>query len=239
MSENPVVIKINFANKSIARADQQSEVITEWHIPRILGALCVVLALLIGIWPSASTDSVQNSDAKTETQHEVETQQLKIAVVPQATSTPTTSTPNRVVEPVKPPVPTSKTPEKTEEVVYSLDSSKPAAVIYDRHVVRAALVAEIKDQKPGPRVQPNISVSDSGQHELFYFTEIKHPNQSAYVHQWLKNGQQVLKKNLPVKGDLPSLISSKKFSSKDKGVWSVVLLDNKGKSLSESRFVVN
>jgi len=236
MTETPVVIKINYANKKIARADQQSEVITEWHIPRILGAFGVLVALVVLIWPNSSTDTVQVPAAETEVRHEIETQQLTLPVVSQASNA---SGAPSLAEPVKQQAQAPKTPQKTEEAAYSLDTTKPAAVIYDRHVVRAALVAEMKDQKPGPRVPPSITLSDSGNQELFYFTEIKHPNQAAYVHQWLKNGQQVLKKNLPVKGDLPHLISSKKFSTKDKGVWSVVLLDNKGKALSESRFVVN
>lgn len=236
MTETPVVIKINYANKKIARADQPSEVITEWHIPRILGALSILVALIVWIWPSDSSDSVPAVSAELDTRHEVETQPLTLPVVAQASSAPSAPT---VIEPAKVPAQAPKAPQKAEDAVYSLDTSKPAAVIYDRHVVRAALVAEMKDQKPGPRIQPNITLADSGNQELFYFTEIKHPTQSAYAHQWLKNGQQVLKKNLPVKGDLPQLISSKKLSAKDKGVWSVVLLDNKGKALSESRFVVN
>ena len=237
MTETPVVIKINYGNKKIVKTDQPSEVITEWHIPRIIGAFSVLLALIVWIWPGDSSHEEPAVSSKPEAAHEVETQALALPVVAQSSGV--ASSASSAVESVKSVAQAPKAPQNSEAAVYSLDTSKPAAVIYDRHVVRAALVAEMKDQKPGPRIQPNITLADSGHQELFYFTEIKHPAPAGYAHQWLKNGQQVLKKNLPVKGDLTQLISSKKLSIKDKGVWSVVLLDNKGKALSESRFVVN
>jgi hypothetical protein len=236
MTETPVVIKINYANKSIPKAHQPTEVITEWHIPRIVGALSILLALIVWIWPNDTNESQSVVTAELDTRHEVEKQPLTLPVISEA---PKASQAPNVAEPVKATTQPPKAPQNAENPVYRLETNKPAAVIYDRHVLRAALVAEIKDQKPGPRLQPNITLTDAGHQELFYFTEIKHPTQTSYVHQWFKNGQQVLKKNLPVKGDLTQLISSKKLSLKDKGVWSVVLLDNKGKALSESRFVVN
>lgn len=236
MAGTPVAIKINFANKNTPQVDQKSELITEWHIPRILGALSIVLALLILIGLAITDESTPSPVTEIDKPHAVDTQQLTLPVVTQPSNSVNAS---GHAEPQLIPLQPPKNPKKAEPAVYSLDNSKPAAVIYDRHVIRAALVAEINDHKPGARVQPNIVLSGSGSQELYYFTEIKHPTQSAYVHQWVKNGQQVLKKNLPVKGLLPHLISSKKFSLKDKGVWSVLLLDNKGKALSESRFVVN
>lgn len=243
MSETPVVIKINYANKQSTRTSQSSDVVTVWHIPRILAALTILLALIIAVWPSASTDTQDTVASEAPKAKEVETQVLALPAVPES-SIAVKSAPQSVPTPKQPVVASNqenavKVPQKAEDAPFKLDGSKPAAVIYDRHVLRAALVAEMKENTPGPRLQPSISLGANGTQELFYFTEIKHPKQSAYQHQWFKNDQSVLKKNLAVKGDPARLVSTKKLTAKDRGVWSVVLLDSKGKALSESRFVIN
>lgn len=243
MSETPVVIKINYANKPSARTSQSSDVVTVWHVPRILAALTILLALIIAVWPSASSNIQDTVISEAPKSKEVETQALALPAVPES-SVAVNSAPTSIATPKQSIVGAShenavKAAHKAEDVQYKLDGSKPAAVIYDRHVLRAALVAEMKENIPGPRLQPSISLGANGTQELFYFTEIKHPGQSTYQHQWFKNDQSVLKKHLAVKGDPTRLVSTKKLTAKDRGVWSVVLLDSKGKALSESRFVIN
>ena len=219
MSHQSVLIKINYANQQAGQTPTQPKMITVWHVPRILAALTVVVAVLVWIWPSSTEQ---------ESKPQAEVTALAIPVVkPLEESGIVASMPNPAM---------SKTGAMPE---YRLDTSKPAAVIYDRHVVRAALVAEMNNQQPGVRINPSITINDPKGIELFYFTEIKHPLSQGYAHHWLKDGHLMLKKNLESKGKWVKQVSAKHFSIKDKGVWSVVLINQQGKPLSESRFVIN
>lgn len=224
MNHQSVVIKINYANPRPGQTTSQPKMVTVWHVPRILLALTVLLGLLIWFWPSATDDPAQERAKTTETANLV-----------LAERTPQSEPSSTVVT-----NPVQSAQKVSAPVEYTLDNSKPAAVIYDRHVLRAALVAEINNQQPGARLNPAIKIEDAKGLELYYFTEIKHPAVQGYAHHWLKDGHVVLKKNLEAKaGKLARYSSAKHFSLKDKGVWSVVLVNHQGKVLSESRFVVN
>ena len=47
MTENAVVIKINYANKKTSTPAATPPMITVWHVPRIIGALVILLGLIV------------------------------------------------------------------------------------------------------------------------------------------------------------------------------------------------
>jgi hypothetical protein len=58
-------------------------------------------------------------------------------------------------------------------------------------------------------------------------------------HRWYKDGQVMSKKQFNVKSNNAKLISSHKLTAKDIGQWQVVLIDKKGKLLSEVNYFVS
>jgi hypothetical protein len=61
---------------------------------------------------------------------------------------------------------------------------------------------------------------------------------NVLFHRWYKDGQLVHKKQFTVKSNNEKLISSKNFTANDVGEWRVVLVNNKGNSLSEVNYSV-
>lgn len=219
MAKSTVVIKVSYDKTAQLAKIKAPEVVTVWHVRRILLALTIPIMLVWLLLRSTKTEDVELPAA--------EAKPVVAAVEPMIVN---------VSNQVKPSQPE---PKPLESIVKPVNNQpKPTAVIFDKRVLRAAVVSEFVNEQPADRIKNNLKVSKNQPVELFYFSEVKHLNNKNVSHAWFKNGQLVHKKHWDVKQPLAKLISSYRFSVKDAGQWQVVLEDKKGKHLSETVFFV-
>lgn len=211
MADSRVVIKIN-VDKSKKPGDE-AKIVTVWHTERIAAAAFgLVLLIAAMIWLFSGDDA------------EPTTEQPVISALPLPETTS--------VEPAaQAPAPVQTKTTATLE--------RPAAIILDRHVVRASLNTSFKADEPDGKPQLPIRLQPGQTLELHYFTELKNLQGKTLQHIWLRNGQLVSKKHLPIKDKLFKISSSRVLSSKDQGVWQVKLINGKDKLLSEANFLVS
>lgn len=220
MADKRVLIKINYDKDKQRKALIDPGMVTVWHTRRILTVLTLLLILGGGIiW---AVFGASNQPAETD-------------------STPITTPPEIVSERVAElnrevntaqDIPLSDT--RKSEIV-----KRPPAIIFDKRVIRASLnTAPIKDE-PGTPIKLPVQIEKGQDLEVFYFSQVKNMQAAELFHRWYKNGQLAYKKRFLVKTNISKLISSKKLMTEDAGEWQIVLVDNKGKVLSEINYSVN
>jgi len=220
MAKSKVVIKVSYDKTAQLAKLKAPEMVTVWHVRRILLALTIMILLVWLLFKPSKTDEVAVLQAE-------EAKAVITAVEP------VVATVNKPINPSQPVL------KPLESVIKSVNNlPKPTAVIFDKRVLRAAVVSEFINEQPAERIKSNLKVSKNQAVELFYFSEAKHLNNKNVSHAWFKNGQAIHKKHWQVKEPLAKLISSYRFSVKDAGEWQVVLQDKKGKYLSETQFFV-
>lgn len=224
MADNRVVIKINYDKDKQRKELIDPKIVTVWHTRRILSAVGIFLSLVVlfVLWISSGNDDPIIQDSTQVAQDNAKTNDH---VLNQVKSEPLQ---------VKPDVSQSEIDARKASIV-----KRPAAIIYDRKVIRALLTTAPKKNEPGDPINLPVFIEQNQTVELFYFSQIKNPKSNVLFHRWYKNGQLINKKQFSVKKDHASLISSKKMTSKDVGDWQVVLVDNDGKVLSEINYSVN
>lgn len=220
MADNRVVIKINYDKDKARNRGVEPRMVTVWHTQRILAAVAILLltGLLIFLQLTA-----ENSEEIKPVANVVD----DAAVI---TQTQIKEPDSPVVNPVKPISINTKD---------NLVVKRPDAIILDKRVVRAMLSAAPVNDEPGEAIKSPVAVELNQNLDLFYFVQIKNVKNSILFHRWYKDGQLVNKKQFSVKTNNARLISSHKITAKDIGQWQVVLLDRKGKVLSEVNYSVN
>ncbi len=227
MADNRVVIKINYDKDKQRKALIDPKMVTVWHTQRILTA-CVILVLLLILivsWLLAGDEEIVSEE-----QHLINANSPAV----------TTHSPSVISSDTTQDLPKSKFESSSQSTDKSpLLIKRPAAIIFDKRVIRASLNADIKDNQPGTPIATPVKVARHKPLELFYFSEVKNMKGKALYHHWLKNGRVVYKKTWDIKEQKAKLISNKTIGFADAGEWQVLLLDKKGKPLSEVNFEVN
>jgi hypothetical protein len=219
MSENKVVIKINYDKAQARKSHVTPKMVTVWHTRRILVAVgLLLLSCLIILFLSMAGNNESNK-----------TESSVVDNGPNITNT-------QVSEPVTSIVPIS--PSRIDARVNAI-VKRPEAIILDKHVVRALLSSTPNNDEPGERIKSPVNIAENQTQELFYFVQTKNLKNSILFHRWYKDGQVMSKKQFNVKSNNAKLISSHKLTAKDIGQWQVVLIDKKGKLLSEVNYFVN
>ena len=233
MADNKVVIKINYDKDRYRKALIDPKMVTVWHTRRILGFLMVLLLLVFAIYLLFSEENKHE-----ETIQVSEKLKSPVIVAPQA------------VEDIKPEIiknaPQTKDEAQQTPVVNRLDTpsnktsdtKRPAAIIFDKRVIRASINTAPKNDEPGDLVKFPAFIEQNKSLELFYFSQVKNLKNTILFHRWYKDDQLHQKKQFTVKSNNEKLVSSKKFTSNDAGEWQVVLVDNKGNTLSEVNYLV-
>ena len=233
MADNKVVIKINYDKDKHRKQLIDPKMVTVWHTGRILSALIILLLLAFAIYGLFSGNN--NNKGVTQPKQNVAS---PVAVSP------------RPVADIKPDIIQTapqqlKDTQQTSIVNRSKISNKqvsdvkrPAAIILDKRVIRASINMAPKNGEPGDAVKLPLQIEQNQTLELFYFSQVKNMLNKVLLHHWYKDGQLQHKKQFTVKSNNEKLVSSKKFSENDVGEWRVVLVNNKGKSLSEVNYLV-
>lgn len=221
MADNKVVIKINYDRDKAIKAHIQHRTITVWHTQRIITVIALFLLLCAALFFVFSNENVEED--KPQTNMVVNAPAISEPQIP-VNNTPVVNTTQTITESNTKQIPVVK---------------RPDAVILDRHVVRALLSsAPVKDE-PGEPIKLPVVIGQNQSQELFYFVQTKNIKGSILFHCWYKDGQLMSKKQFTIKANNARLISSKKLTAKDVGQWQVVLMDKKGKLLSEVNYSVN
>ncbi|MDT4328352.1 DUF2914 domain-containing protein [Methylomonas sp. MED-D] len=228
MSENKVVIKINYDKSRSGQVPQTPKMVTVWHTGRIAAvAGLMAAAIMLSAW--LFIDNSEQTPAN-----------LTPETLPMAPETSMRSD-NSIVAPQveTSPLAARKSPGETPVSPSSISEQKrQPAIIYSRKVIRASLTYGIKDTEPTEQVKSASVQIRKEPIELYYFNEVKNLKGKTLFHQWFKDGQPVLKKTIEVKDNKAKVWTAKNLSSRDKGQWRVQLLGKKGELYSETGFDV-
>lgn len=220
MSENKVVIKINYDKAQAKKSVVTPKMVTVWHTRRILVAVGILLlSCLIILFLSMAGNNESNK-----------TESSVVDNGENITNTQVSEPGTPIVNPISPPVIDAR-----ENAIVK----RPEAIILDKHVVRALLSSAPNNDEPGERIKSPVKIAENQAQELFYFVQTKNLKNSILFHRWYKDGQVMSKKQFNVKSNNAKLISSHKLTAKDIGQWQVVLIDKKGKLLSEVNYFVS
>jgi|688.fasta_scaffold188429_2 hypothetical protein len=220
MSENKVVIKINYDKAQAKKSVVTPKMVTVWHTRRILVAVGILLlSCLIILFLSMAGNNESNK-----------TESSVVDNGENITNTQVSEPGTPIVNPISP----SVIDARKNAIV-----KRPEAIILDKHVVRALLSSAPNNDEPGERIKSPVKIAENQAQELFYFVQTKNLKNSILFHRWYKDGQVMSKKQFNVKSNNAKLISSHKLTAKDIGQWQVVLIDKKGKLLSEVNYFVS
>lgn len=233
MAENKVVIKINYDKNKTGKSLSEPKMVTVWHIQRILFWAAILAILLIMLFYWLSNNHTNNTGVNSD-------------IAAGKATTPTGMGDNNFSKPQTQPNSESSSTIGITTENYRNEAGKttnkpqsPAAIIFDKKVIRASLNTVIKDTEPYEPLIGALKLSEHQRIPLFYFTQLKTGNNQGYNHIWSKDGKTIYKKTLPVKENKNKLISSKTFTHKDKGEWRIQLTDKTGKVFSEVIFFID
>lgn len=223
MADNRVVIKINYDKDKHRKALIDPKMVTVWHTRRILTVTGLLLLIILGVffWFSIDTPESEQADAV-------------IAKTPPPTQSSQPETSAQVDTPESKPVDSQIQSDTNETALVK----RPAAIIFDRRVIRASLNTAPLSNEPGDPVKSPMLIDNNKSYEVFYFSQIKNLSGKNFSHKWFKDGNLAAKKHFSVKSNNEKLISSKRLTGNDAGEWQVVLVDKKDKVLSEVNFTV-
>lgn len=223
MADNRVRIKINYDKDQQRKAIIDPKIVTVWHTGRIVTAVFILLVFILGtVYLFSGNDADQNKPKAGEIINRAEvTPPETAAIVNPELPSPEPSLAVRISDTRNPAV-----------------VKRPSAIIYDRRVIRASINTAPKNGEPGDPFKTPVILGQDESKELFYFSQIKNMAGHTLFHAWYKDGQLIIKKQFEVKNDNAKLISSRKLTVKEAGEWQVVLMDKKGKTLSEANYSV-
>lgn len=228
MSENKVVIKINYDKSRAGQTPATPKMVTIWHTGRIAAVTGLVVAIIgVSVWlfsgDSEQTPAPPIAEA-------VRTAPETIITSDNSMPVPQIETPQSVAR---------KSPGEIPASANSISGQKhQPAIIYSRKVIRASLTYGVKDTEPTEQVKSATVQIRKEPVELYYFNEVRNMKGKTLFHQWFKDGQLVLKKAVEIRDNKARVWTAKNLSSRDKGRWRVQLLGKKGELYSEAGFDV-
>lgn len=235
MSENKVVIKINYDKDRNRKVMAEPKMVTVWHTQRILAALAIlaltVIILIIGLSGDDTGETIAPQQA-TQVEGVTASNGDDALIKRPDVAVNTNRTPGDRESDSTKQVP-AKNPQANNT------GKRPAAIIFDKKVIRASLNSGAKDKELFEPVKVPIRLAENQTIDLFYFNELRNIKDKVLYHSWLKDGKAAYKKQLDIKDSRAKVLSAKTLSYKDKGEWQIQLVDRKGKVFSEVNFSVN
>jgi hypothetical protein len=229
MAQGKVVIRINVDKQQSSNQPVIASTITVWHRERIILAVSIlILVLLLLFWGvnSALNWNDNNNAEKTDWSVSV---QPKSELSKYEVVQPKLATRESVVLAEQNP------PKKSTQLNEKIFSGK--AIILDKKVLRASLNTLLKENEPFQQASLPIRLLKNHPVELFYFNEIKAGKNPVLFHHWLRDGRRVYSKKFEAVDSSAKVVSSRKLSYDEKGLWRVQLVDAGGKVYSEVEFL--
>lgn len=239
-------IRVNYSKSGRNSENRLSEpeMITEWHVKRILLAVSLVGVLISGalylfIKPDAPLpDAGVNTAFKPEIKNEYIKGQpviIKPADKPEAVNKLTEPETQKQVASIK-----VKEVEKKQPVITKQKNvaKKQSATIFNKNVSRALLTSKINNKEPSGELNLPVRVNKTQALGIYYFTELTGLKGHTLYHEWLINGNVVFKHRLNILANRWRTSSSKLFTDNDAGNWAVRLIDEYGHILNKKSFRV-
>ena len=240
-----IVIKVNYPVSGKVERHLPPRIITEWNVKRIVFATgAVILVLLSLIYFSNREVQILESDNVVLPLPIIEnevSQQLDI----QGSVIKNTESVRSVDSEVKPSVNPKKAlplknkqslnPEPIKKPVIEKNAKGHAPI---NNVTRSLLTYSISNKEPAGEIAETVKISGKKPTSIYYFTEIKAMKGAQVYHEWLKNGSPVSRQSIDILGDTWRTSSRKLLSEKDKGKWTVRMIDGTNRILNEKTFEV-
>ena len=220
-----VVLKVSFSKREgLPNKKEQPQLITEWNYTRIAIAL-IILFILIATGVGLLLD---------------DNKRVHPANIPQSKQTKDAQTTIRNV-PDK--AADSIVLKETKPLVDSSLSNKKQAVINTftetlDNVVRAQLAKGIWKNEPFGKITDSIKVNSEEATGIFYFTELNNMKGQTVFHVWKHEGTIIFKKQRDVLEDSYKTYTSKLFTKRSVGSWSVETVDSNNKQMNVINFTV-
>jgi type IV secretory pathway VirB10-like protein len=223
-----IVIKVKYTTPG-AEAEppaSASRMVTEWNIKRIAGAVGVLMLLLISLsFLFISGKSDRADTARTET-------------VPNKTPVSQPSAREEELHPL-PPVPSLSDSAQEPAPPSPSQSAPPAKTGHSGRIRRAALAYRIIGKEPAELIGTTVSIGGGKPVEVYYFTEVRGKAAQTLFHEWLKNGQTLMKQPMVIAAERWRTSSHRRLGPEDLGNWSVRTVDDKGNVMNEIHFSVS
>jgi hypothetical protein len=260
-----IVIRVNYSKsgKKPENYISDPEMITEWHVKRILLAVSIIVVLLLSVLyffikPDVQTTDAPLSDAdvdavaKSEIKDNKYIKEQPIIIKPEDKPKAVNNTfepeakkhPGSIkaVEIGKKQSTSIKVEEKGKKqsviVKHRNVTKKQSAPIVNKNVSRALLTHKINNKEPAGELNLPVKVNKKQAVGVYYFTELTELKGRTLYHEWSNNGKAVFKHPIKVLGNRWRASSSMLFTDNDVGNWGVRLIDESGHILNKKSFKV-
>jgi hypothetical protein len=221
-----IVIKVKYTAPDAAA---ESRMVTEWNIKRIAGAAgmaILLLGALYFLW-RGKTDQSDTTRSETTPNKAPVSKSSGVKAEPQSASTSSNSASSS--ESAKGPTVPS----------HASLSTSPAKASYNGRIRRAALAYRIIDKEPAELAGTTVSVGNGKPVLVHYFTEVRGKPAQILFHEWLRNGQPIVRHPMAIAAERWRTSSQHQFGQDDLGNWSVRTVDDKGALMNEIHFTVS
>ncbi|MCK4841706.1 MAG: DUF2914 domain-containing protein [Methylococcales bacterium] len=221
-----ITIKINQQiTASSLNKDAQPEMVTEWHVKRILVAVISLLFIILFVIYFFTRESVEK---KVENTLEIKTTREPVnAKVNDATRNIKIEKIISIAEY------NNSIKNKTEVNIQSFSSE-----ILDPRVIRALLTKGINNKEPLGQIEMPLPVTMANATAVYYFTEIIDMKGQFLYHQWMWNKHEIYKRIIKIGGNRWRASTSKLIPYSKSGAWTVSLVNKEGIILNKIKFNV-
>ena len=145
------------------------------------------------------------------------------------------------LRPVIPPPPLEDDEPLTAErqpPARSLDPEDDLPPATSRNVARSVMTTAIRDREPARALGETVSLRDVDRSQLYYFTELTGLMGRKVEHRWIYRGRVEGTMRFQVASNRWRASSRKTILPHQKGEWRVIVVDEGGRTLGSSRFIV-
>lgn len=223
-------------------AEIQPAMVTQWHKPRIIMAVMIVLGLLaVSVYLLTGRSSSENSPAQpkpagAETESRIkppsDTVNNQPAIAPPQPTEKKQAASRAAAE--RPSVNTDKQPAANAARL----PNKPIPVKSDSRVKRAVLTQALNGREPGKAMANTVTVGKNKPVTVYYFTELRDMAGQKIYQVWLHDGKAVARYEHEVAADRWRTFSHRRLTTKARGAWQVKTIDEQGRLLNEKSFLV-
>ena len=120
----------------------------------------------------------------------------------------------------------------------SLDAEDELPPATSRNVARSLMTTAIRDREPARALGDTVSLREIDRSQLYYFTELTGLMGRKVEHRWMYRGRVEGTMRFQVASNRWRASSRKTILPHQKGEWRVIVVDEGGRTLGSSRFVV-
>lgn len=220
-----VVFKVNFSKQEeMPREKEEPQMVTEWNYMRIaIAGLVMIVLIAVGI-------NISQDEEKSEvTGNNVQGKQIKEA---KADSNPLAAkATGSAVSKVKKQAAISSQLGKKQT-----STKKPTQI--SGGLVRAQLAKGIWKNEPFGNITGSVKVNGEEATGIFYFTELENMKGKAVYHIWKNKGEVIFKKKKDILENRWRTYTSKLFTERSVGSWTVETVDSNNRQLNVINFEV-